>query len=121
MLHHGACVGADAYAHKLAVERNFRIVVHPPVKTKFLARECLIEGPLVTVLPAKPYLNRDRDIVGRTEGVVATPKNHEPQGIDFRSIGGTWYTINYALRSNRPVIICYPSGVIDKREMKRLR
>jgi hypothetical protein len=120
VLHHGACVGADAYAHSLAVERMIPVVVHPPIKTKYLAAECLLDMPGVTILPAKPYLNRDRDIVGCCEGLVALPKNKEPQ-LNTDYIGGTWYTIRYAQeRYNRPVMICYPDGEVEKREVRMI-
>jgi hypothetical protein len=121
VLHHGACQGADAYAHALAVERGIPVVVHPPVKVRYLANECLLPAPGVTVLPGKPYLNRDRDIVGCCEGLVALPKNQEPH-MNTDSIGGTWYTIRYATqRYNRPVMICYPDGSVEKRESKSLQ
>jgi hypothetical protein len=118
VLHHGACVGADHAAHLLALQRNIPVVVHPPVKTKFLARECLNELPGVQVLPAKPYLVRDRDIVACTDGLAALPKGPEPKGLNLEGIGGTWYTIQFALRMNKPVMICYPDGEVDHRKQR---
>lgn len=118
-LHHGACTGADAFAHNLAIERGISIVVHPPIKTKFLAAECVIPRNNIVVLPAKPYLNRNRDIVGCCQGLIALPKNHEPP-VNTDAIGGTWYTINFAQqRANKPVIICYQDGKVEKREARR--
>lgn len=120
VLHHGCCVGADASGHELAVARNIPVIVHPPVKTRFIASQCLdAKGGLVTVLPAKPYLNRDRDIVVLTDGLVALPKNHEPPSYELEGIGGTWYTVRFAVRMNKPVMICYPDGQVEKREQMR--
>lgn len=119
-LHHGACTGADAFAHDLAVERNIPVVVHPPIKTNFLAAQCLIPRPNVVVLPAKPYLNRNKDIVGCSNGMIALPKNHEPQN-NMEPSGGTWYTVRFAQeRANKPVMICYPDGEVEKREARRV-
>jgi hypothetical protein len=121
-LHHGACVEADHASHVLAAERGIRIIVHPPVKTKFMCQHCVQPGqPNVVVLPAKPYLNRDRDIADVCEGLIATPKNREPQGINLGGIGGTWYTIQWAsVRLNKPVMICYPDGEVEKREARMM-
>lgn len=120
VLHHGGCVGADEEAHMFAVAAKIPVIVHPPVKTKFLATDCLNpQGGLVTVLPAKPYLNRDRDIVVLTDGLVALPKNHEPPSHDLEGAGGTWYTVRFAQRMLKPVMICYPDGKVEKREQMR--
>jgi hypothetical protein len=113
--HHGACVGADLEFHKLAVLHGVPLVVHPPVNTKFLAAECLTPGPLVKVKRAKPYLHRDRDIAGACEGLAATPwQDAEPPLMDG---GGTFYTIRYAQRLNKPVMICFANGRVEKREI----
>lgn len=121
VLHHGACVGADLAAHLLAAEHDIPIVVHPPVKTKFLALQCMQNIRGVTILPAAPYLVRDRAIVGACEGLIGMPKNTEPTGLDISGIGGTWYTIKFAERMNIPAVICYPDGTVEKRETKILR
>lgn len=108
-VHHGACVGGDLEMHLAALERGIPIVVHPPVKTNFLALQCLEPHPLVKVLPAKPYLNRDRDIVVAADAVVGLPSRAENDG------GGTWYTVNYAVRLLKPVVIVHPDGHVEKR------
>lgn len=113
--HHGACTGGDALMHKLALERGIPIFVHPPVNMKYVAPECIEPGvPGVMILPAKPYHNRNRDIVFATEGLIALPKQDFQPGEMYW--GGTWYTVNYAERMRKPVIICHPNGKIDKRE-----
>jgi hypothetical protein len=119
--HHGACVNADEEFHLAALAHNVALMVHPSSSKSHRAQglvsvKCLQAHPLVTVLPAKPPLNRDRDIVGATEGLVALPvQMKEPPPLQW---GGTWYCVNYAARMNRPVVICYPDGRIEKRNVK---
>jgi hypothetical protein len=113
--HHGACVGADLEFHSACVRRHFVIKVHPPIKTKFLAVECLTKRPGVTVLPAKEYFPRNRDIAGVCDGLIALPK-HLTRPLSEMHWGGTWYTVDYAQRLFKPVIICYPDQRIEKLE-----
>lgn len=108
-VHHGACVGADLEMHLGCLERGIPLVVHPPVKTNFLAVQCITPTPGVTILPAKPYLNRDRDIVAAADGVLGMPAKSETDG------GGTWYTLNYAMRVLTPVSIVHPDGRVERR------
>jgi hypothetical protein len=58
-LHHGDCFGADAQAHNIAQDCGWSIVVHPPEATTLRA---FVTGVAV-VLPPKPYLDRNHDIV----------------------------------------------------------
>lgn len=112
-LHHGACQGADATAHTIALENGVRIHVWPPTNLRLCATECLVPDPLVTVHPRMPYLNRDREIVAATTGLIAVPKqNRQPPPEEW---GGTWYTVDYAERMNKPVTIVYPSGELEQR------
>lgn len=108
-VHHGACTGADLEMHLACLERNIPLVVHPPKKTNFLAVECITPHPLVTVLPAEPYLNRDRAVVGAAAVLVALPSKPESAG------GGTWYTIGFAARLGKPAIIVHPGGEVERR------
>lgn len=112
-VHHGACVGGDAQVHAAALEAGTAIHVWPPVNPKYLAHQCLTPHPLVTVHPAMPYLDRDRQIVGSTAELVAFPKH----GIqpDRALWGGTWYTVDFAERVNKRVTIVYPTGTVEQR------
>jgi predicted Rossmann fold nucleotide-binding protein DprA/Smf involved in DNA uptake len=109
VVHHGACTGADAEMHAACLERNIPLVVHPPIKTNFLATQCVAPTPGVTVLKPEPYLNRDRAIVGASDALVALPSKSEGEG------GGTWYTINFAARMSKPAVIVHPDGNVERR------
>lgn len=107
-LHHGACVGADETAHDIAVQSGAVIVVHPPTDERLMMpsykwseRECIY------VMQAKPYLERNRDIVADTDRMIALPDGPE------RPTGGTWYTVRHALSVGKGVTICYPDGAVE--------
>lgn len=111
-LHHGACVGADAEAHDLAVASHVPIVVHPPSDKKLVYHAALRGGENVAVLDAKPYHDRNRDIVNSCDKLVALPDGPR------RPHSGTWYTVRFAcgevdahlLVRRVPVEVCYPDG-----------
>lgn len=92
--HHGDCVGADAQAHELALALKIPIVIHPPENPN---KRAWCQGGLV--LPPKPYLERNQDIVDQTEILIATPFEAET----LRS--GTWATVRYARRRGIPIWI----------------
>lgn len=104
-LHHGDCIGADAQAHDLwvrdAPERL--VVIHPPSLDTKRARR--FSGN-VTILPAAPYLARNRAIVDAAWLLCACPR--EATGETLRS--GTWSTVRYARRIGRDVVIVRPDG-----------
>lgn len=97
-LHHGDCVGADAAAHELATELGFRVVIHPPEDPK--KRAWCTSGQ---VLPVKPYLARNRDIVKATALLVACPGEVVEQ---LRY--GTWATVRCARAKKRQIIMVLP-------------
>lgn len=104
-IHHGACVGADELMHCYAMAGSRPVVVHPPIKADLR----MSYDPGATWLPAKDYLERDRDIVDATEALFATPDGPE------RTQSGTWYTVRYAVKMGKPVHICYPDGTLETR------
>lgn len=109
-LHHGACVGADEEAHDIASALHCRIVVHPPIDERLMMpawKWSQRDG--IYIMPAKDYLQRNRNIVNGTEWLIAIPDGPE------RDSGGTWYTVRYALSVDKPVTICYPDGSIETR------
>jgi hypothetical protein len=119
--HHGACVGADAaVAVWVATARMpqpessgiwplavwCKLHAHPsntPGMTDRVAFELadFRESPM-------PPLDRNRDIVNATETLIACPKGEE----EIRS--GTWYTVRYARRLKRKVVVCWPDGHVTE-------
>lgn len=93
-LHHGDCVGADAQAHEIARELGLRIVVYPPDNPEYRAW-CAGDE----FWSPRPYLKRNYDIVDNTDLLIALPDRPECQ----RS--GTWSTVRYARRLNKPVVV----------------
>lgn len=109
-LHHGDCVGADEEADADAKRMMIvKVVAHPPDDDKLRA----FCGAPTVVLPPKPYLKRNQDIVDAgLDGLVATPKDSaKPNSLRGQ---GTWTTIGYALKANRPVWIVYPDGKVGQ-------
>lgn len=106
--HHGACVGADSQLHNLVVENHSaRIVIHPPTDTRYA--NVFEESERVEILPPKPYLQRNADIVDATDELIATPKEFEEQ---IR--GGTWWTVRYARKQGKKVWLVLPDGTVDE-------
>lgn len=107
-LHHGDCVGSDAESYEIALPRALRdecrIIVHPPVDERHRAFCEAVQGKVI-VLPAKTHFARNRDIVAACDVLVGTPY-HEYE----ESVGGTWYTINYARKLCKWLVIIWPSG-----------
>lgn len=104
---HGDCVGADDEAATIA-----RMVLRSSVK--IIAHPCIIEhmcayNPYFDQRHAAiPPLDRNRVIVNSSTGMVAFPYEYEEQ-----QRGGTWYTIRYAKKVHRPLIIIFPDGSTD--------
>ena len=93
-LHHGDCVGADAFAGELAESMGYLIVLHPPDRDRYRA---FTRGDVVH--EAKPYIERDHDIVDAVNGMLALPR--DPEVEERRS--GTWTTVRYARQVGRPL------------------
>lgn len=107
-LHHGCCVGADADAVGIAdfMPRALAIIGHPPCVKSMVSAKAVEQS--TTVLPAKPYLQRNHDIVDATDVLLACPQGPEEQ----RS--GTWATIRYARKAGRNVVIFWPNGKVTE-------
>jgi hypothetical protein len=92
-LHHGCCVGADAQAHELAKHLGILKVGHPPTNMNRMA----LGLDLDVEWNARPYLDRNRDIVFTTDRLLAAPRGEEVK----RS--GTWATVRYARQLGRRI------------------
>lgn len=108
-IHHGDCVGSDAQAHGIARQMGIAVVVHPPKHWNWRAG---LEGD--KTFPPSGYLDRNRDIVNMTDALIATPKS-----VDGMSVGGTGYTVRYALYIGRPVFVISPNGRVMREESVR--
>lgn len=100
--HHGDCVGADAETHDMIrkIKRNITIIGHPPDDPKARAfKRCDMTHPV------KPYLVRNHDIVDATDLLIGAPGS-------FLHVmrSGTWATLRYAAKQQRPLIIITPRG-----------
>ena len=96
--HHGDCAGGDAQFHVIATVLGCRTVAHPPLGHAWRAY-CKADE----IRAPKGYLSRDRDIVSETGELLAGPASSAPDG------SGTWTTISYGVRMNRPVKIFMPA------------
>lgn len=100
-VHHGDCLGADNDLDALARRQRVGRVIHPPSDPKLRAWCC----SEIALMPEKPYLDRNRDIVDACDTLIATPKESTPQGR-----GGTWYTVGYARLQGKRLVIIWPDG-----------
>jgi hypothetical protein len=95
---HGACVGADCEAARLARSIGFKVIAHPSTMTETQGNH-----PSHATLPQKHPLARNRDIVRASTVLVATPKETE----EVRR-SGTWMTIRAARKKGIPVHVIAP-------------
>lgn len=99
--HHGDCVGSDAEADVIARSYHRPIVVHPP-EVKY--KRAFVQNAHLVLVP-KPYLIRNHDIVDATDVLFAAPG-----GFREKMRSGTWATIRYARKVQKPILICWPDG-----------
>lgn len=95
----GDCVGVDAASAEIAQTHGYRTIAHPPMNPEFRAF-----FPADVILPPKSYFARNRDIVNRSDVLIACPENAE------RKRGGTWYTIEYARSLKKPILFIFADG-----------
>lgn len=102
--HHGDCIQADALAHDLILQYvpDCDILIHPPDNN---TKRAYCENYSFKYAK-KPYLDRNKDIVMDTEALIALPDGEEV----LRS--GTWSTVRFARKLNRPIWIIYPDGEV---------
>jgi len=100
-VHHGDAIGADAEMHDLARAAGLIVVVHPPLNPSHRA---FCTGDRTD--PPRPHKARDRAVVDAADLVLGTPAAPEAEGPH----SGTWYTLRYAKRMGKPVVIIWPDG-----------
>lgn len=111
MAHHGDCIGADAQFHAICLELGVPVTLHPPTNPK---QRAWCQGAAY-VMPAKPYLTRNKNIVDISTVLVGAPKEHlEPTPARGQ---GTWSTIRYARKGvgylhagGGRLVIAWPDG-----------
>lgn len=102
--HHGDCVGADSQAHDIAVECGYCPILHPPTN---YSKRAWKDVPSHLMRPERPYLTRNREIVNETVALIAAPAEMEEQ-----PRGGTWFTVRYARKLGRPIVLVFPNGMV---------
>jgi len=100
-VHHGDCIGADDFAHRMASRYGFQTCVHPPTNKAFVMNH---KGSFGNY-PDKPYLERNREIVACSTMVIALPNTFKEQ-----QRGGTWHCARFAQASMKDVLIIWPDG-----------
>lgn len=111
ILNHGGCVGFDEQIHNIIkiipTFNNIQLKIHPAkgVDDKYKAKldmaGCILEDE-------KLPLERNKIMVDKSDCVLAVPK-------EFKEVlrSGTWSTIRYAKKQNKPLIIIYPDGSLN--------
>jgi hypothetical protein len=117
--HHGDCVGADDKANDIAWDTGYHITIHPPVliKNRAFCKAGLPPQSISSIailqnfiiLPPKPYMVRNKDIVDDAARLFACPA-----GFDEELRSGTWATIRYARKKKIPITIIWPDGTIKE-------
>ena len=102
--HHGDCVGADAEFDAVARDIGARIIVHPgrSVRGGEESYRAFCRGD--EILTPLGHFARNREIVAESDVMIATPYEATRQ-----ERGGTWYTIDRAERSGKPLAIVLPT------------
>lgn len=107
--HHGDCIGFDAEAHWLLKNYNVKVILHPPVSP---AKRAYCQGAS-HMWQAKPYLERNNDIVDCCDVLVAAPS-----GLAEEMRSGTWAAVRYARRRRKLIRIIFPDGSVKVEDNK---
>lgn len=105
--HHGDCVGGDEQCHEIFMGLHIPVVLHPPEDPRLRA---YCQGA-VRSEKAKPYLERNKEIVRASTILLAAPKEkYEPPVARGQ---GTWSTIRYARQRSKPYFVVMADGTIN--------
>ncbi len=105
IFHHGDCIGADAFAHKIALKLEWTIIIHPPIDEKDRA---FCEGAKFTREPL-PYMKRNQNIVDAAHMMIAVP----PTDVEQQR-GGTWSTYRKAKKACVPTTVICPTVALTR-------
>lgn len=95
---HGGCIGADMDFHYIC--KDYYREVYPG-HFKNNPNDRTLQGNYLDadlIHESQSHFKRNRDIVDNCDILIATPYNNNGKG-------GTWYTINYAKKIGKPIII----------------
>lgn len=105
--HHGCCEGADDQFNFMADAMSYHVIGHPGVtKTGNVWKRG--GGQCDEYRDPKFFLDRNKDIVVESDIMIATPKE-----VDEQMRSGTWATIRYARKDEKPLFIVFPDGRIQ--------
>jgi hypothetical protein len=108
-VHHGACTGGDAFIHMQASRLLLTTHVHPPTIKTHSAEAFLLRHPRRVDHEAKPYGERNDDIVEAADVVIIAPRYPEKHEHSKRS--GTWQTARKAKAAGKLVRVAdYDTG-----------
>jgi hypothetical protein len=69
-----------------------------------------ISGVDDETLPGKTHFARNRDIVNASDLVIGCPPSD-----GWMNTGGTFYTLDYAIKKGKPTWVIWPDGRVEKR------
>jgi hypothetical protein len=99
VFHFGDCTGVDFQGFHLAKVLEFQTTAHPPTNPTWRAY-CDADQ----VLPEKPYMERNRDIVNAVSTLIVVPSG--PEADNPRS--GTWATYRMAVKAGVETVVIEP-------------
>lgn len=101
---HGDCLGADVDFHELSRNQGLWIIGYPPLDYRLRAY-CEFD---FEHRPSE-YLVRNKNIVNDSDYMIFTPRGFKEE---LRS--GTWSTIRYNEKTQKPKSIVWPDGKITR-------
>lgn len=105
-VHFGDCLGVDAEVFDMCRQMfpngSVLLIGHPPADDS-----CRAYREYDEEMPRYPYLIRNQHIVNASNMLIACPAEMKEQ-----SRGGTWYTVRYARRAKKRMVIVFPDGSV---------
>ena len=104
----GMCIGSDAEFAKICKKLGIFTHGFPGHYKNNPSDRSMVDPEGRDVMqPSQPHLERNRQIVGSSDAMIATPA-----GDDFKARGGTNFTIKYAIKMGVPIYIVLPDGTV---------